>query len=85
MYNTTKDWKYLAKDFNSISVEVIANKTLLRLSIYILAIGYLEKKIFCFIKIIGNNKKLNKDAEIVSDSEEKIKIKNILYKKKKDA
>lgn len=84
MYNTIKDWEYLAKNFDSINVEIIADKALLRLSIYILAMGYLEKRTFCFIKIIGDDKKLNKDVEIVSDLKEKIKIKNTLYKKKKN-
>lgn len=84
MYNTTKNWKYLVTNFNGINVEVIADKALLRLSIYILAMRYLKKKTFCFIKIIEDDKELNKYAKIVSDSKEEIKIKNTLYKKKKD-
>lgn len=49
-----------------------------------MAIKYLEKETFCFIKIIENNKKTNTKAKIISNLEEKIKIKKALYKKEKD-
>lgn len=47
------------KNFNDISTEVIVDMTLLRLDIYILAIGYLEESASCFNKVIGDNKETN--------------------------
>lgn len=75
----------MAKNFNIISIEVIANKALLRLGIYILATRYLDKEAFWFIKVIGDNKETNKEAETVFDSKKMIKIKRVLCKKKKNA
>lgn len=71
MYDNSYNWEYLAKNFNSVSAELIANKALLRLGFYILAIGFLEKEAFCFTKIIGDNKKTNEEAKTVSNSKEK--------------
>lgn len=85
MHDTTPNWEYLAKNLNDINVEVIADKTLLRLGIHILAIVYLEEKVLYFTKVIGNNKGTNQEVKIVSDSEEEIKIKKALCKEKKEA
>lgn len=49
-------------------MEMITDKTLLRLGIHILAKKYLKKEFFYFIKIIKNNKKINKEAKTVSNS-----------------
>lgn len=84
MYDITQDWKYIAKNFNDISMKNIANEALLKLSIHILSTKYLKKEAFCFIKVFQNNGKKNKEIEIISDLTEKIKIKKILYKKKKN-
>lgn len=65
-------------------MEVIIDKALLRLCISIFAIRYLEKRAFCFIKIIGDNKKTNEEADRVSNLEKKIQIKKALYKEKKN-
>lgn len=51
------------------SIEVIADKTLLKLGIYILAKIYLKKRFLYFIKIIKDNKKRSKKAKTISNSE----------------
>lgn len=84
MYDNIQDGKDLAKIFNGVSVEVIADEILLRLSIHILAMRYLEKRAFCFIEVIGDNKKMNEEAKTISNSEKEIKMKRVFYKEKKD-
>lgn len=73
MHDTTQDWQYLAQNFTDISAKVITDKALLGLSIYILAMEYLEEEDHHFIKIIVNNKESNEEAEMVFDSENEIK------------
>ena len=85
MHNTTKDWEYLAKNFNCISAEVITDKALLRLRIHILATEYLEKGAFCLIKVIREKEEINKEAKMVPNSEKEVKIKLVFYKEKNDA
>lgn len=84
MHNTTQDLEYLAKNFNGVNTKHIADKALLRLSIYILATEYLEERDFCFIKVTGDNKKMNKEMKIISNWKKEIKIKRIFCKKKKN-
>lgn len=66
-----QDWKFLSKNFDDISDELIANKDLLRLNIHISMPGYLKERRPCFIKITeDNNKKPDQNAKkepIVSD------------------
>lgn len=71
----------MAKNFNGVSTELIDNKTLLRLNIYILATKYLEKKASYFTKATKDNKKANEDSkevEMVSNSEKEIKKKGFI-------
>lgn len=65
MYDTTPGWEYLIKNFNKISTEIIADKALLRLDIYILTMRYLEKGALCFTKVTQNDKESNKEAKTV--------------------
>ena len=72
------------KNFNNISAKAIADKALLRLGIHILATGYLKKRAFCFTEVTRNDKEINKKADTVFNSKEKIKIKKVFCKKKKN-
>lgn len=57
----------------------------MKLNIQILATRYLEKKAFCFIEIIKNNVKTNKDGkkvEIISNLEKKTKKRRYITKKR---
>lgn len=57
-------------------MELIKNKTLLRLKIHIFIAKYLEKRALCFIEVIENDEKIiedSKEVETVSDSEEESK------------
>lgn len=65
------------KNLNSISAEVISDKALLRLGIW--------KRVFCFTKVTRNNKKINKEVEMVTNLEKEIKIKRAFLKEKKNA
>lgn len=73
MYDTTQDWKYLAKNFNSTSANLIINEVLLRLGIHILAMGYLKKKALYFTKVTKNNKEINKKVKTVFNSKKRSK------------
>lgn len=75
MHDTTEEWKYLTKNFNDVSAEVIIDKALLRLDIYILAIIYLEKEANYFTKVPEDDKKMNKVAKKIFNLEEKVKKK----------
>ena len=66
----------MAKNLNGISMELIEDKTLLRLNMHISATKYLEKRVFCFTKVTENDKERiedGKEIETVSNSEEKTK------------
>lgn len=78
------DLEYLAKSFNGVSAKVITNEALMRLNIYILAKRYLEKGSSHFTKLIGDDKEMNEETEIVSDSKKEIKLKKALYKENRD-
>ena len=80
MYDITQDWESLAKNFNSITAEVVVNKILLKLVIYISVMRYLNKRAFYFTKITKNNKQMDKEVEIIANSKEEIKIKKAFYK-----
>lgn len=72
------------KNFDDVNTKLIVDKFLLRLNIHILAKEFLEKRSFWFIKVNRNNKKTNKynkKIEIVSDSKEKTKKKDLTQKK----
>lgn len=84
MHNTTQNQEYMVKNFNDISAKVIADNALLRLGIYILAIGYLEKRVPHFTKVIEDDKETNEKAKTISNLEEEIKIKQVFYKEKKN-
>lgn len=45
---------------------------------------YLEEKALYLTKITRDDKKINKEAEMVLNSKEEMKSKKALYKKKKD-
>lgn len=45
---------------------------------------YLKEKTPYFIKITQDNKEINKEIKIISNSEKKIKIKRVLYKEKRN-
>lgn len=75
MHDTTEDWKYLTKNFNDVSAEVIIGKALLRLDIYILAIIYLEKEANYFTKVPENDKEMNKVTKKIFNLEEEVKKK----------
>lgn len=47
------------KNFNDIIIEVITDKVLLKLGIYILATKYLKKGISYFTKVTGDNEEIN--------------------------
>lgn len=70
------------KNLNDIRAEVIADKALLGLDIYISATKYLENEAVCFTKVNEDNEKTNEELETVSDLGEKIKIKQVFYKEK---
>ena len=74
----------MVKNFNSISTEVITDEFLLRPGIHILATRYLEKRVFCFTKVIRNNKKINEKVKTVFNLKKEIKIKKSFYNEKKD-
>ena len=88
-HNTTQDWKFLAKNFDGISNELIADGDLSKLDIHILALGYLEKGRSRFIEVTeDDNKELDKDAKkepMVSDWEEEDIKKRTRQKEKRDA
>ncbi len=42
-FNSTQDWEFFAKNFDQVSNELIAEADLLKLDIYISALGYLEE------------------------------------------
>lgn len=84
-----QDWKFLAKNFDDVSNEIIARENLLRLDVYILVSVYLKEGKPHFIKIIEeNNEELNinnaKKEFTISDLKNKA-IKKGLRKEKKDA
>lgn len=56
-------------------MEVITDKVLLRLGIHILVTKYLEEGALCFSKVTRDDDKTSEEAETVSNSEKKIKIK----------
>ena len=59
-------------------MELIEDKTLLRLNMYILATRYLEKGAYCIVEVTKDNKKANEDgrkAKTVSNLEEETKKK----------
>lgn len=85
MYDMTENQKYLAKNINSGSAEVICVEALLKLGIYISATKYWEEEVFCFNKVTEDDKKMNEEAETVSNLEEKIKIKQAFYTEKKSS
>lgn len=71
-YDTTQVEKFLAKNFDGISTELITDNALLRLGIYILAIRYLKEGLFYFTEVIGDDKNeasKEKKAETISDWE----------------
>lgn len=51
-YNSTYNWEYLSKNFDTINDDFIAENNLLKLNLHILVLGYLEDRLSCFIKII---------------------------------
>lgn len=51
-HNKMQDWEFLAKNFDSVSNELIVDEDLSRLDIYISAPGYLEEERPHFIKVI---------------------------------
>ena len=85
MHDTIQDWKYLAKNFNSVNAKVIPNKALLRLGIHILATGYFEERAPHFTDVIGNHEEINEKAKTVFDLQKKVKIKRTFCKEKRDA
>ncbi len=57
-----QDWEFLAKNFDQVSNELIAEKDLLRLDVHISAPGYLEEEKPCFTKVTEEYKeKSNRD------------------------
>lgn len=73
--------KYLVKNFDSVRIQLIKDKTLLRLNLHILATRYFEEGTSCFTKVIKNNEKMmenGKKAEIVSNSEKVTKKKDFM-------
>lgn len=88
-HNTTQDWEFFAKNFDDVTNELIANGNLLRLDIHISALGNLEERRPCFIKVTkDNNEELDlnaKEKPMVSDSEKETIKKRALRKKKRNA
>ena len=85
-YDTTQDWEYLAKNLDGVSTKLIEHKALLRLDMQISATGYQEKRAFCFTEVIGDDEKMienSREAETVSNSEEKNKKKGFYVKRRK--
>lgn len=79
--------KDLAKNFEIINDNFIAKNNLLKLNLYILALGYLENRLSYFMEIIKNKnedkKEQNNELQISYFKKEKKKIKT-LQKEKKD-
>ena len=77
----------MAKNFNDINSNFINNSDLLKLNLQILILDYLEKKTFCFIKVVikdKNKKNENiKELKIFNSKKEK-NIQRILWKDKRN-
>lgn len=65
-------------------MELIEEKALLRLDMYISVIGYLKERALCFTKVTEDEKIIedSRKAETVSDLEEKNKKKGLYIKRK---
>ncbi len=84
-----KDWKFLAKNLDQISNELIAKEDLLKLDIHISGLSYLEEGKHCFYKITEEyDKESNindtKEEFTVFNSEEKTIENRSLCKEKRD-
>ncbi len=87
-FDTTQDWEFLAKNFDQVSNELIAEADLLRLDIYISAPGYLEEGRPRFTEVMEEYKEeSNRDdaEEEPTDSEEEAIKKKAQCKEKRDA
>ena len=77
--NTYQDWELLAKNYKEISHRFVNDPKLLRLNLYILALGYLKERAIYFIKLLTKKKNGEKNGgnqELqVSDLEEEKKNK----------
>lgn len=76
----------MTKNSNGVGLKLIIDKTLLKFNIYILALGYLKKRAFCFTKIIRKYEKINKNSEklkMVYNSKKKAKKRFYIKKGKK--
>ena len=51
-HDSSYNWEYLAKNFNTISDDPIAKNNFLKLNHHILLIGYLEDGSSCFTEVI---------------------------------
>lgn len=80
-HDSSYDWEYLAKNFDIISDDPIAENNLLKLNLYISALGYLEDRPSYFTKVIEDEDKDGEEQDNepqVSDFEEKKKKKMTL-------
>lgn len=64
-YDTNKDWEFLAKNFDCVGAELITDKALLSLGIYIMAIEYLEDGHPRFTEVTRNNEDKTGEEEKV--------------------
>lgn len=62
-HNSAYNWKYLAKNFNTISDNPIAKNNFLKFNLYISALDYLEDRSSCFMKSIENEDETEKEQD----------------------
>lgn len=89
-FDSKQNWKTLAFDFKSFSIDDLADKTLQALGFHISAIGYLEKEFPRFkdvtnLELTAELAMVDNASQIVTDSKEKlVKKKNKRMAKRKE-
>ena len=87
-YNTLQNWELLANSYNNISDGLIHDAKLLWLNLYILALGYLEKRALRFTKLSTEDKGEKEDHQVkpqVPNLKEKKNKQKTIQKEKKES